>query len=388
MAGTGAAKWMRFGGSFVESVESAGNIPFVSENIMRDSSYRRVKVVIAVLFAAALLAGMLALPIRAQRASSAIVKSLIGQTGSAGSLDITPGSYSGLEFRFIGPLGNRVASVAGVAGNPLVYYAGAASGGIFKTTDGGVTWRPVFDREPVSSIGSLAAAPSDPNIVWAGTGESSIRSNISMGWGIYKSTDAGNTWQRMGLENTGRIGRILIDPRDPNTVFACALGNSYGPQPDRGVFRTTDGGQNWQKVLYVDENTGCSDLAISPSNPQILFAGMWQFVIHTWGQRRPRQRHFQIDRRRRHLDSARGTRPARSGSGTGRAGNRAQRRQSHLRNHRNGHGRAFPREADGGGRTLALGRRRRQLANDDSQPRCRRPTALLLPLGRQFGQSR
>jgi hypothetical protein len=120
--------------------------------------------------------------------------------------------------------------------------------------------------------------------VWAGTGETWIRSHISVGMGAYKSTDAGKTWKLMGLEKTGRIGRIAIDPQNPNVVFAAALGHSYGPQPDRGVFRTTDGGATWQRVLFVDENTGCSDIAMDPANPQVLFAGMWQFQIHTWAQ--------------------------------------------------------------------------------------------------------
>ena len=221
-------------------------------------------------------------------ALAAIAPALVtagAQDGSAGmTASMPPDIYQNLKFRYIGPLGNRVSSVAGVAGNPWVYYAGAASGGIFKTTDGGATWQSIFDKEPVSSVGSLAVAASDPNIVWAGTGETWIRSNISVGWGIFKSTDAGKTWERAGLEKTGRIGRIVIDPKDPNKVLACALGTGYGPEPDRGVFSTSDGGQTWQKVLYVDDNTGCSDLAMDASNPRVLFAGMWQFVIHTWGQ--------------------------------------------------------------------------------------------------------
>ena len=204
--------------------------------------------------------------------------------GGAAAQTISPDVYKALQFRYIGPVGNRVSAVAGVPGNPLVYYAGAASGGIFKSTDGGDTWSPIFDGEPVSSIGSLAVAPSDPNIVWAGTGETWIRSHISLGMGIYKSTDAGKTWTLMGLEKTGRIGRIVIDPQNPDIVFAAALGTSYGPQPERGVFRTSDGGKTWDRVLFVDENTGCSDIVMDPKDPKILFAGMWQFVIHTWGQ--------------------------------------------------------------------------------------------------------
>jgi len=192
--------------------------------------------------------------------------------------------YSQLKYRYIGPVGNRADAVAGVPGNPNIYYVGAASGGIFKSTDGGIHWDPIFDSEAVSSIGSLAVAPSDPNIVWAGTGEAFIRSHISIGQGIYKSTDAGKTWKLMGLEKTGRIGNVIVDPRNPDIVFACSLGTAYGPQQERGVYRTADGGKTWERTLFVDENTGCSDLGMDPSNPHILFAGMWQVEIRTWGR--------------------------------------------------------------------------------------------------------
>jgi photosystem II stability/assembly factor-like uncharacterized protein len=195
-----------------------------------------------------------------------------------------PDVYSRLHWRYIGPEGNRISAVAGVPGDPLVYYAGSASGGIAKTTDGGVHWDQIFDDQPVQSIGSLAVAPSDPNIVWAGTGEAWIRSHISVGEGIFKSTDAGKTWTRVGLEKTGRIGRVIVDPANPDIVLACALGHAYGPQPERGIFRTTDGGKTWTRTLFVDENTGCSEIAIDPSNPRILVAGMWQLEIHTWGR--------------------------------------------------------------------------------------------------------
>ena len=197
---------------------------------------------------------------------------------------IKPEAYGELKYRYIGPEGNRATSVAGVPGKPNIWYVGAASGGIFKSSDGGIHWDPIFDSQPVASIGSLAVAASDPNIVWAGTGESFIRSHISVGQGIYKSIDAGKTWTLMGLEKTGRIGRVEIDPNNPDIVLACALGHAYGPQTERGVFRTTDAGKTWTKVLFVDEKTGCSDMGMDPNNSRVLFAGMWQIEIHTWGR--------------------------------------------------------------------------------------------------------
>jgi photosystem II stability/assembly factor-like uncharacterized protein len=191
---------------------------------------------------------------------------------------------SALRYRYIGPVGNRTTSIAGVPGQPYIYYTGSASGGIFKTTDGGIHWEAIFDAQPVSSIGSLAIAPSDSNVIWAGTGEAWIRSHISVGQGIYKSTDAGKTWKLMGLEKTGRIGHMVIDPKNPDIVLACAVGHAYGPQQERGVFRTTDGGAHWDRVLFTDENSGCSDMVMDPSNPRVLFAGMWPLEIHTWGR--------------------------------------------------------------------------------------------------------
>ena len=193
-------------------------------------------------------------------------------------------AFSALKFRYIGPVGNRVIAIAGVPGSPHVYYAGAASGGVWKTADDGAHWEAMFDDQDVQSIGALAVAASDPSTVWAGTGEAFIRSNISIGNGIYKSLDAGKTWTRMGLERTGRIARVVVDPKNADIVFACALGHAYGPQPDRGVYKTSDGGRTWTRALFVDENTGCSDIAMDPNNPRVLFAGMWQLEIHTWGR--------------------------------------------------------------------------------------------------------
>jgi photosystem II stability/assembly factor-like uncharacterized protein len=207
-----------------------------------------------------------------------------GAVGEGQGSKVGVDSYAALRWRYIGPEGNRVSAIAGVPGDPLVVYAGSASGGIFKTTDGGLTWNAIFDGQPVHSIGDIAVAPSDPSIVWAGTGESCIRSHISVGEGIFRSTDAGRTWTRMGLEKTGRIGKIAVHPQNPDHVLACALGHAYGPQQERGVFKTVDGGKTWERTLFADENTGCSDLEMDPRNPRKLYAGMWTIDIKTWGR--------------------------------------------------------------------------------------------------------
>jgi len=193
-------------------------------------------------------------------------------------------SLAGLGYRYIGPPGNRTIAAVGIPGDPLTYYVGAASGGIWKTTDGGTHWDAIFDDQPVSSIGALAVAPSDPAIVWAGTGETFLRSHISMGWGAFKSTDSGASWQRAGLEATARIGRIVIHPTNPDIVLVAALGHTYGPQEDRGVYRTTDGGETWDRVLFVNDSTGAIDIVMSPDDPDVLFAAMWQIEMHTWGR--------------------------------------------------------------------------------------------------------
>ena len=192
----------------------------------------------------------------------------------------------GFRFRFVAPAeGNRVAAVAGIPGDPSTYYAGAASGGVWKSTDGGNRWVPIFDKQPVAAIGAIAVAPSDPSEVWVGTGEAwVIRDTDVMGNGVYKSTDSGKTWAHVGLDETGRIGRIVVDPTNPDVAFVCALGRATGPQQERGVYRTTDGGAHWDRVLFTDEKTGCSGLAMDPHNRRVLFAGMWQVEIHTWGE--------------------------------------------------------------------------------------------------------
>jgi len=214
-----------------------------------------------------------------------LILMLLVITSSQGlAQQLTPEVYKALRYRHIGPPGNRTAAVVSVPGDPLVYYIGASSGGIWKSSDGGENWGPVFDGQPAQSIGALAIAPSDPNVIWAGTGEAFVRSNISIGNGVYKSTDAGKTWKHMGLDKTGRIGRVAIDSSNPDIVFVAAMGHCYGPQKERGVFRTRDGGKTWEQVLFVDENTGCSEIAMDPNNSRILFAGMWPLIIRTWGR--------------------------------------------------------------------------------------------------------
>src|SRR5215831_4645945 len=191
--------------------------------------------------------------------------------------------WTRLHYRFVGPEGNRAIAAVGEPGNPLVAYVGAASGGVWKTEDGGVHWRAVFDSEPAQAIGALAMAPSAHNVLWAGTGETFfIRSMTALGDGVYRSTDQGRSWQHMGLDSTGRIARIVIDPTNPDIVLVCALGRAYGPAQQRGVYRTADGGRTWARVLFVDPNTGCSDLAIDPGDPNTYFAGTWQFEVKTW----------------------------------------------------------------------------------------------------------
>jgi len=196
---------------------------------------------------------------------------------------ISPELFTGLKWRLIGPFrGGRVVAVAGVPGQPTTFYFGAVNGGIWKTTDAGVVWKPIFDSQPVGSIGALAVAPSNPDILYAGTGESDIRSDLSSGNGVYKSNDAGKTWVHVGLEDTRQISRIVVDPRDPNLVYVGALGHAYGPNAERGVFKSVDGGAHWAKVLDQGPDIGVSDLAICSGNPDLLFAGTWHTKRPPW----------------------------------------------------------------------------------------------------------
>ncbi|MGH7868584.1 MAG: WD40/YVTN/BNR-like repeat-containing protein, partial [Candidatus Dormibacteraceae bacterium] len=196
---------------------------------------------------------------------------------------VNPALYSGLRWRMIGPTrGGRALAATGVPGQPNVFYFGAVGGGVWETTDAGRVWEPIFDHEPVASIGAVAVAPSNPNVIYVGSGEADMRSDISYGNGMYKSTDAGKTWEYLGLPDSRQIGRILVDPHHPDVVFVAVLGHAYGPNPQRGVFRSADGGKTWKKVLYKDENTGAIDLAFDPQNPQTIYAALWQTRRPPW----------------------------------------------------------------------------------------------------------
>jgi photosystem II stability/assembly factor-like uncharacterized protein len=188
-----------------------------------------------------------------------------------------------MKWRLIGPFrGGRAVAATGVPGRPNEYYFGAVAGGIWKTENAGRTWQPIFDREPIASIGALAVAPSSPEIIYAGTGEADMRSDISYGHGVYKSADGGATWRNIGLRDSRHIGRILIDPRDPNIVLVAALGHAYGPNAERGVYRSANGGATWTKVLGKNDDTGAIDLCADPGNAQVIYASLWQVRRPPW----------------------------------------------------------------------------------------------------------
>lgn len=193
-------------------------------------------------------------------------------------------TYDRLEWRSIGPanMGGRIADIEGVPGNPNVVYVATASGGLFKTTNAGVKWTPLFDRQGSISIGDIALEPGNPDVIWLGAGESAVRNSVSFGDGVYKSTDGGQTWRHVGLRETEHVSKILVNPRNPDIVYVGAQGHAFGPNEERGVFMTTDGGQTWKKTLYIDADHGVADMDIDPSNPNIIYAVMWKFRRTPW----------------------------------------------------------------------------------------------------------
>ena len=197
--------------------------------------------------------------------------------------EITPALYQDMRWRCIGPFrAGRTVGASGVPSQPNVFYMGVNNGGVWKTTDAGRTWTPIFDEQPTGSIGDLAVALSDPNVIYVGSGEGLQRPDLSVGDGIYKSTDGGKTWRNMGLRGAQQIGSVIIDPRDAKRVFVAALGHPYGPNPERGVFRSLDGGETWQKVLYKDENTGAIQVEFDPKNPDVIYADLWESRQGPW----------------------------------------------------------------------------------------------------------
>ena len=202
---------------------------------------------------------------------------------SASAQQVNPALFQEMKWRLVGPFrAGRSLTAFGVAGNPSLYYFGAVGGGVWKSTNAGATWDPIFDSQPIASIGAMAVAPSDPNIVYVGTGEADMREDITYGNGIYKSTDAGKTWTHIGLTDSQQIGRVLVDPKNPDVVFVAALGHAFGANAERGVFRTTDGGNSWQRVLHKDDDTGAIDLAFDPQDSKTVYASLWQTRRPPW----------------------------------------------------------------------------------------------------------
>ena len=212
----------------------------------------------------------------------------IGAVTSACGQTVSPQLFSGLHWRLVGPFrAGRVVAVSGVSGSATTYYFGGVDGGVWKTTDAGTVWQPIFDEEPVASIGAVAVAPSDAKIIYAGTGESDIRSNLASGDGVYRSDDAGATWKHVGLDDSRQISRILVDPSDPQTVYVGALGHAYGPNDERGVYKSTDGGEHWTHVLDKGPEIGIADLAMATQQPRILFATTWNAHRPPWSTYAP-----------------------------------------------------------------------------------------------------
>src|SRR6476619_2109594 len=196
---------------------------------------------------------------------------------------IDPKLFSGMQWLQVGPFrGGRALAIEGVPGEPNTWYFCAAAGGVWKTLDVGANWTPVFDKQDISSIGAIAVAPSDHNTIYVGTGEAAIRGNTTYGTGVYKSVDAGKNWKNIGLRDTRQIGARIVHPNNPDIVLVAALGHAFGPNPERGIFRTSDGGKTWAKVLSKDENTGGIDVVFDPHNPNTLFAALWQVRRQPW----------------------------------------------------------------------------------------------------------
>ncbi len=215
--------------------------------------------------------------------ASTLLLSLIFLAGPA-SAQIDPDLFGGMKARSIGPaaMSGRVVAVDAVEANPQIIYIGAATGGVWKSTNGGTTFAPIFDDQPVAAVGAITINQQSPDIVWIGTGEPSVRNSASVGNGVYRTLDGGKTWQHLGLDKSERISKIVLHPTDPNVAWVAAMGQAWGENAERGVFKTTDGGRTWTKSLYVSPSTGASDLVSDPTNPNKLFAAMWDYRRWPW----------------------------------------------------------------------------------------------------------
>src|SRR5919199_2417589 len=257
---------MRAAGEPPRVFTDAGRLVYLSPNMKRQPVREVMRIIVCALAAScvsAFAAGVLSPRVSARRQSASL--------------------FSALRWRNVGPpRGGRANAVSGVPGEPTTFYFGSVGGGVWKTTNSGRTWTPVFDSQPIASIGAIGVAPSSPSVVYVGTGEADMRSQISFGNGVYKSADAGRTWTHIGLEGTRQIGRVIVDPKNPDTVFVAALGHAYGANPDRGVFRTRDGGQTWQKVLFKNDDVGAIDLQFDPTNSQTVYATLWNTRRPPW----------------------------------------------------------------------------------------------------------
>jgi photosystem II stability/assembly factor-like uncharacterized protein len=265
----------------------------MGRNILRTKSSLAARLVLAITFSIFVIMSAHAQtkPERQSKAAKSAQQSQSAQAASSSETNSDESesskpeekAFKGMKYRLIGPFrGGRSLTAAGIPGDPTTYYFGATGGGVWKSTDGAMTWSPIFDKEGSSSIGSIAVANSNHNVLYVGTGEACIRGNIAQGDGVYKSLDAGKTWTNVGLHDSRAIGKVIINPTNPDIVFVAALGHPYGPNTERGIFRTTDGGKTWEKVLYKDENTGGIDVAFDPHNPNILFAALWQAHRTSW----------------------------------------------------------------------------------------------------------
>ncbi|MEP7347623.1 MAG: glycosyl hydrolase, partial [Gemmatimonadaceae bacterium] len=221
-------------------------------------------------------------PLAAQRSAAAPAAAQAAGPSLKESAELD--AIKSVKWRAIGPSNQagRIPVVVGMPGDRSTYYVGSAAGGLIKTTNGGVTFTQLFDDKDNASMGDLVVAPSDPNILYLGTGEGNPRNSASIGDGVYKSLDAGRTWRKIGLENVEKIPRMRIDPRNPDIVYVCALGRTWGPNDDRGLYKTSDGGKTWEKILYKDSLTGCSDVDIDPNNANIVYAGMYTHQRWPW----------------------------------------------------------------------------------------------------------